>query len=87
MKTTHTKYDWDFIALHTTEFYDEHNTKRLQRMSDNGYKLHSTVHADEDRIVLVFEREVKQEISWDDYPDIDNLYEAQREVLRNSCRT
>ena len=59
MKRTHPIYDYRLLKVHVHEFDDPSTSsfkKSLKRYCEDGYKLHSTAHADEDEIVLIFEK-------------------------------
>jgi len=81
MADIQTKYDWNLLTVHDTQFWDTDIQNRLKKLGDTGFKLHSICSPDEGFVAMVFERATVVQNDWDDHPDIDSLVDAHREEL------
>ena len=76
------QYEWKVEQFAVSEFHSDNNEAYVEmNLSRQGYKLHTAVphtHVG-NYITLVFEREKKPEVTWDDYDDVDNGVDQMRE--------
>ena len=74
------QYEWRFETFSVGEV-DELQGYLNEKYSEEGYKLHSVVSNESlgNYITLVFEREKKPEVTWEDYGDTDAGVDAMRE--------
>ena len=74
------QYEWRFETFSVGDV-EELQGYLNKNYSQEGYKLHSVVSNESlgNYITLIFEREKKPEVTWDDYDDVDNGVDAMRE--------
>ena len=74
------QYEWRFETFSVGEV-EELQGYLNKNYSEEGYKLHSVVSNESlgNYITLIFEREKKPEVTWDDYDDVDNGVDQMRE--------
>ena len=74
------QYEWRFETWSVGEL-EKVQGYLNKNYSEEGYKLHSVVSNESlgNYITLIFEREKKPEVTWDDYDDVDNGVDQMRE--------